>query len=202
MNPSEPDVKRRILLAAKKLFAKQGFDGTSVRQICDEASANVALISYYFGGKEKVLWAIFEQFFPANEEAFLRHNEDLQDPVKGLGLMIRGIVQFTMNDKELSDIVQQELMIDSPRTEVMLTFLSPVWSRVKELLETGKEQGVFQFESIASTLLMVFGIALSHKRITHFQQVFGEVPKVPEEYAEHVVEFIYQGLLAKPVKLL
>lgn len=200
MNPSEPDVKRRILLSAKKLFAKQGFDGTSVRQICDEASANVALVSYYFGGKEKVLWAIFEHFFPGNEEAFLRHNEELQDPVKGLGLIIRGIVQFTMNDKELSDIVQQELMIDSPRTEVMLTFLSPVWTKVKELLETGKQQGVFQFESIASTLLMVFGIALSHKRVTHFHKVFGEVPNVPDDYAEHVVAFIYQGLMAKPVK--
>ena len=55
-------MKIRILLAAKKLFAKQGFDGTSVRQICEEAGANVALVSYYFGGKEKVFYGCSKIF--------------------------------------------------------------------------------------------------------------------------------------------
>lgn len=67
MAAAESEMKMRILLAAKKLFAKQGFDGTSVRQICEEAGANVALVSYYFGGKENVFRALFENFFfPAN----------------------------------------------------------------------------------------------------------------------------------------
>ncbi|WP_027093923.1 TetR family transcriptional regulator [Cohnella thermotolerans] len=30
-------------MAAKKLFSRQGFDGTTIRQICEEANANVAL---------------------------------------------------------------------------------------------------------------------------------------------------------------
>ncbi|MFC4768110.1 TetR family transcriptional regulator [Effusibacillus consociatus] len=64
MQDQQQDVKMRILLAAKKLFAKQGFDGTSVRQICEEAGANVALVSYHFGGKENVFHALFDTFFP------------------------------------------------------------------------------------------------------------------------------------------
>ena len=54
MAEQELDMKMKILLAAKKLFAKHGYDATSVRQICEEAGANVALVSYYFGGKESV----------------------------------------------------------------------------------------------------------------------------------------------------
>ena len=45
----------RIVQVAEKLFAEQGFAGTSVRQIAKEAAINVAMISYYFGSKEKLL---------------------------------------------------------------------------------------------------------------------------------------------------
>ena len=69
MAEQELDMKKmKILLAAKKLFAKNGYEATSVRQICEEAGANVALVSYYFGGKESVFYEIFKQFFP-NEQA-------------------------------------------------------------------------------------------------------------------------------------
>ena len=67
MAEQELDMKMKILLAAKKLFAKHGYDATSVRQICEEAGANVALVSYYFGGKESVFYEIFNQFFPKNK---------------------------------------------------------------------------------------------------------------------------------------
>jgi len=45
----------RILLVAEKLFAEKGFDGTSIRDISKEAKINIAMVSYYFGSKEKML---------------------------------------------------------------------------------------------------------------------------------------------------
>ncbi|WFR63361.1 helix-turn-helix domain containing protein [Paenibacillus amylolyticus] len=53
MMEPELDIKTRILLAAKKLFAQQGYDGTSVRQICDEAGANVSLVSIILAAKKR-----------------------------------------------------------------------------------------------------------------------------------------------------
>lgn len=47
-----------ILQAAEKLFAADGYDGTSIRTIAKEASVNIAMISYYFGSKEKLLEAL------------------------------------------------------------------------------------------------------------------------------------------------
>jgi AcrR family transcriptional regulator len=44
----------RILAAARRLFADQGFDRTSTRAISEEAGANQAMIHYYFGSKEKL----------------------------------------------------------------------------------------------------------------------------------------------------
>ncbi len=48
-----------ILEVAERLFAGRGYEGTSVRDIAQEAGVNVAMISYYFGSKEKLLHAVF-----------------------------------------------------------------------------------------------------------------------------------------------
>ena len=49
---TKPDKKDQILAAAEKLFALHGYDSASVRDICQEADVNVAMVNYYFGSKE------------------------------------------------------------------------------------------------------------------------------------------------------
>ena len=41
------------------LFAEQGFHRTSIRDIAQAAEVNIAMVSYYFGSKDKLLEAIF-----------------------------------------------------------------------------------------------------------------------------------------------
>lgn len=38
---------------SRRIDSKKGFEGTSVRDISAKANINVAMISYYFGSKEK-----------------------------------------------------------------------------------------------------------------------------------------------------
>jgi AcrR family transcriptional regulator len=55
MASSDLDTKRdRIVDAAGELFAERGFDGTTVRDICQAADANVAAVNYYFGDKQRL----------------------------------------------------------------------------------------------------------------------------------------------------
>ena len=49
--------ERSILIEAEKLFSEQDFDAVSVRDIAKEANVNIAMISYYFGSKEKLFEA-------------------------------------------------------------------------------------------------------------------------------------------------
>lgn len=44
--------RERLVAAASQRFAADGYRGTTVRRIAEDASANVALINRYFGGKE------------------------------------------------------------------------------------------------------------------------------------------------------
>ncbi len=54
------DKREHILIVAEELFAEKGFDGTSVRDIAQRAGVNLAMISYYFGSKEKLLESLIE----------------------------------------------------------------------------------------------------------------------------------------------
>jgi AcrR family transcriptional regulator len=47
-----------LIRAALKLFGKQGFDGTSTREIAAAAKANIGSIAYHFGGKEGLRAAV------------------------------------------------------------------------------------------------------------------------------------------------
>ncbi|WP_292390795.1 TetR family transcriptional regulator, partial [Mesorhizobium sp.] len=50
---SPADQTRAALVqAALKLFGRQGFDGTSTREIAAEAKANIGSIAYHFGGAQ------------------------------------------------------------------------------------------------------------------------------------------------------
>ena len=49
----------QIMEIAETLFAEKGFNGTSVRDIAEKAHVNLAMISYYFGSKDKLLEALF-----------------------------------------------------------------------------------------------------------------------------------------------
>lgn len=47
------DTTRALLLdTAERLFAQQGYEGTGVRQIADQAGVNLGAIHYYWGSKE------------------------------------------------------------------------------------------------------------------------------------------------------
>jgi AcrR family transcriptional regulator len=54
------EARNRLLDAALALFADKGFAKTSTREIAQAAHANIASISYYFGDKEGLYRAVFE----------------------------------------------------------------------------------------------------------------------------------------------
>ena len=55
------DTKTRLLDTAEKLFGKNGFDATSLRDITAEAQVNLAAVNYHFQSKESLIDAIIER---------------------------------------------------------------------------------------------------------------------------------------------
>ncbi|MCR9116078.1 MAG: CerR family C-terminal domain-containing protein [bacterium] len=51
---SAESAKTRLLLAAGPIFAEKGYDGATVREICESAGVNLASVNYHFGDKERL----------------------------------------------------------------------------------------------------------------------------------------------------
>ncbi len=65
MNDSdEGNTKDILFVAAIKVFARKGYKGATVREICKLAgAANLNSINYYFGGKENLYKSILDSIF-------------------------------------------------------------------------------------------------------------------------------------------
>lgn len=70
--PTVEDARARLLNAGLRLFALQGFDKTSTRELAEAASVNVAAISYYFGDKAGLYRAVFVEPAGAHAEELAR----------------------------------------------------------------------------------------------------------------------------------
>lgn len=55
------DRRLQIMEAAKELFARQGFEGTTTREIAERARVNEAIIFRHFPSKEDLYWAIIDR---------------------------------------------------------------------------------------------------------------------------------------------
>ncbi|MHA6480579.1 TetR/AcrR family transcriptional regulator [Paenibacillus sp. strain BS8-2] len=192
MSPAdEIDVKMRILCEARKLFAKYGFEGTSIRQICEEAGANVALVSYHFGGKDNLFGSLIESYFP---NQLLASVDPDMDPIAGVKLLIREVTAFRQADPLLVTIIQQEIIMNTPRIQKIRQHVMPMWGLLRKWMKEGREQGHFQFGSLDTAFMSVVGTLLFHRKQEYWSVLLEEEPSDLETVTRELTEFILLGL--------
>ena len=87
-----PNTRQKILDAAEKLFARHGFESTSLRSIIASAGVNLAAIHYHFRGKEGLIRAVIERrFAPVNDER-LRLLAEYENRAEGQALLVEEIL--------------------------------------------------------------------------------------------------------------
>ncbi len=73
MGHPDKETLDRILIAAESLFAQQGYDGTTLRQITQRAEVNLAAVNYHHGDKESLYLEILRRRIqPINQVRFSR----------------------------------------------------------------------------------------------------------------------------------
>lgn len=68
-SPKAEQTRRTIVDAAMRLFRSQGYDGTTMRAIATEAGVSTGNAYYYFGSKEHLIQAFYDQVQEAHAAA-------------------------------------------------------------------------------------------------------------------------------------
>jgi len=158
--PSSPDAPpgaaarratpERLFEAAIAEFARHGYQGATVRGICQRAGANVAAVNYHFGGKEQLYARVLEHIFrtPREARATLRPDLSGAPPVERLREFIHNffhevydcvddcsqcgdlasifIMEMAHPSPALADIIDKYILPDSQRlAEIVAELLGP-----------------------------------------------------------------------------
>jgi AcrR family transcriptional regulator len=148
------DTRQRILDAATALFAAQGFRRVTVRDICQEAGANVAAVNYHFGDKlnlyREVLGAGVSAIREVTDEAIrLGRGQSAEDRLATyIEVHCRRIYSAAGRDglkpSFLQQLIQREIQEPTPALETLIEqAFEPrfeyLGSIVSELLGTGPD---------------------------------------------------------------
>jgi len=86
------NTRESILDTAEALFAQQGHDGTSMRQITGAAGVNLASVNYHFGSKESLVQAVLKRRLEVLNRERLRLLDELEAQAQGKPLKPSQIV--------------------------------------------------------------------------------------------------------------
>lgn len=194
MLDQKSDNKNKILLAAKKLFAEKGYEGTGVRQICDEAGVNISLVSYHFGGKKNLFDSLFHHFYRPLVTSELELISDSMSPSEGVRKIISLIVRITLRDPEMSNIIYQELSVNINHSSTVNECIDQLFTKMNGFLRVGKERGLFEIDSIPHSMLMVLSLAITHTNRHNSGVMMDHSNFMHENLVEQVNDFVLRGL--------
>lgn len=184
------DKKEALLQHALELFAEHGFDGTSVRMIADKAGMNVAMISYYFGSKEKM----FEEMVIL-KTAHMRETldslltNDKMDAWAKFQVLIDNYVDKLVSSKaHFHRIMMRELSLQKRETisKIIEERLMYNMKAVRQLMAEGVKEKVFRkeidFGFIMSTMIGAITHTCSYTSLVErFKKAEGNNVKVTPE---------------------
>jgi AcrR family transcriptional regulator len=145
---SQSDTAERILDAAEKLFAQNGYHNTSLRQITGEAKVNLAAVNYHFGSKEALLEEVFKRrLIPLNairsqaltrvknQAAADKKRPDVADVLRGF---VEPTVRFCCIDPgctHFSALVGRTMSdTDATVRKIFLQYILPLFKQLSALL--------------------------------------------------------------------
>lgn len=213
--PSENGTDSRILESAITLFAARGFDEVTVRDIAEDAGANPAAISYYFGAKEQLIQhAIRSVIAPLNDRrlatlAAVRAASgalSLNDVVRAMvEPTVRACVSGAGSERHYARVLVLSFALRQPFVdEVMNQETDQVAERFVEALGEalpGSDRATlfWRFDFMIGALLHIL---LDSSRNHRLRRISGGLCDTsnPEDLIAQLVAFIVAGMQTKPAR--
>lgn len=201
--PSSPadSTPGRLVAAARAIFARDGFEGASVRDITAAAGANVAAVTYHFGSKEGLYHAVLQAVLSPLRDRILTVCSGPGSPLERIEAAIRSFVAHLAENPDQPRLMVQEMTVGGPLPAVLQEVILPVAAALRGVVEEGQRDG-----SVRTGNPFLFVLSVLSQPV-YFTLVSRKIPPglLPVDLAseggravlaDHVVRFALNGLRA------
>lgn len=180
----------QIMEAAEMLFAEKGFNGTSVRDISEKAGVNLAMISYYFGSKDKLFEALFKYRAEATKVKIetIIGRSDLS-ALEKVNLLIDSYIEKIMGQQCFHRVLAREQVLNNTITSKwILDMKKRNQELVGKLIHEGQKKGEFR-KNIDIPMMMTTMIGTAHNLVTqkHYYKELNNLQDLSEEEFEKLI---------------
>lgn len=197
---SAEDRRNQILDTATELFARQGFEGTTTREIAERAHVNEAIIFRHFPTKEELYWAVIEHQCQLSQgradiEARLESGTDDRE-------IFVGIAEDFLRRREQDDRLGRLLLFSALENHRLShrffqTHIAQLYERLGEYIRERIEAGAFRPVDPVLAARAFMGMLVYHFMI---QELFGarnHLKKTRSEVAEELVDIWLHGMTSR-----
>jgi AcrR family transcriptional regulator len=189
----------QIMETAETLFAEKGFNGTSIRDIAEKAHVNLAMISYYFGSKDKLLEALFSyrgEHLKLTLEGMIEDKE--VSAFDKINTLIDHYIDKVMKQQCFSRIMAREQVLNNTGITAQLIFQMKKRNQelISRLIHEGQKKGEFR-KHIDIPLMMATLIGTSTNVVAtqHYYKELNSLQSMSdEEFQKHIKKKLSQHL--------
>jgi TetR/AcrR family transcriptional regulator, cholesterol catabolism regulator len=151
-------VRRQIIDAAGRLYARKGFASTSIQEISEAAGVSLPVTYHYVKNKSEIMRMIMEDVLTLFRENLLRKTAHTDDPEEKLA--IAAILYIRVVDQQREKVLliyQKSSSLDKPSKSRVMQLEVDVSRVFADIIEEGIGRGVFKETDVD---LMAYNIIL------------------------------------------
>lgn len=188
-----------LLKVSTRLFAKNGYEATSIRDIARDSKMNVAMVSYYFGSKEGLYQAVLEAHIKTIVAIIQKADSPALSPEEKIKQYALGVIALFQKHPHFARLMGLES--SSPTAigdKIIGTYLDKGFIFVTSNLQEGVNNGLFRVDiDIHHSAFLLAGILnfylLSHKQIKNAYKKLEH--KCDEKgYINNALEIFFNGI--------
>jgi TetR/AcrR family transcriptional regulator len=194
---------QRIVVAARKVFAKRGLAGARMDDIARVAGVNKALPYYYFRNKEELHRFVLETMI-AQISAQMESPAVLSmDPPERVRALVNLTFDFVMRNPAYPRLIQREMMADRrPLHWMVAAHHRPLHQRAVKTIREGIARGQFRSVDPDQMVFTIFGMIMYYFATGQLaSQIWNRDiwnPRNVEQRRVAVLDFLQHGLFLQP----
>jgi len=193
-----PDLRERLIEAARQLFARDGYDAASVRDITARARANLGAITYHFGTKEALYHAVIERFATPIADQIAAISVESGPPLERLAKAMRAFMDHIWRHPEMPRLILRELASDRPLPEPVARVIRRNIESFSRIVAEGQADGSIRPGEPHLIAMSVAGqplfLALAGRAIREAIGTDPGDPAIRTLIAEHVISNMKRAL--------